>query len=129
MNWLRKLFGGGDVSGTTSGDGAFGGEIYVGDDVTNLLKADMHNNRGADAFESDDFDKAIKEYRKAVELFPKDLYYMNLGNALVSKGAAQQNASLVREGISALESSLQLNPGLTRAQDNLSLGRELLTRL
>jgi len=112
-----------DDSGTT---------VFVGDDAQTILKqklADLHNERGVNHFEKDQFDEAIAESRQAVEIWPNELYWMNLGNSLVTKGARERNRHCILEGIEALQQSLRIKPDFERAQKNLLLAKQMLPSL
>jgi hypothetical protein len=54
---------------------------------------------------------------------------MNLGNVLVSKGAATGQRALVSEGISYLEEALRIKPDFERARNNLDRAKEFLSTL
>lgn len=134
MRWLKKLFGREDAYAPRIPkpykDYREGEGIYVGDEAKEMLKwkqADIHNERGIKHFENDNFDKAIEEYRKAVNIWPNELHYLNLGNALVSKGAANLDMGIIREGKKALEEALRIKPGYERAERNLEGAKQLLS--
>ncbi|MBI4603741.1 MAG: hypothetical protein HY721_17440, partial [Planctomycetes bacterium] len=66
-------------------------------------------------------------YRKAVAISPEAVHYMNLGNALVSKGASEGDNEVIRKGIEALENALRIDPNFERAKKNLARARQLLS--
>lgn len=131
MKWLRRLLGKTHPGAPREAVPDYSddvGAIYSGDDARRIAKhkqADIYNERGMAAFERDDFDTAISEFGKAVETWPSALHHLNLGNALVSKGA-RGNQKLIEEGKQHLEEALRLQPGFERATRNLEVAKQLL---
>ena len=72
-----------------------------------------YNNLGCDAFNSDDFDQAMRYYRRALALNPSDATtHFNMGKALVSKGRTG-------DGIAELREACQLIPSFLQAHNDL----------
>ena len=108
--------------------------IYLGNEaktkeILRNTEADIHNERGFEYHQKREFDKAIKEFKKALEIQPHESHYMNLGNALVSKGTSERDRSSIKEGIKALEQALRMNPGFQRAEKNLAVAKQVLSAL
>ena len=74
--------------------------------------AEAYNNRGVAWQRKGDYDRAITDYTKAIELNPRfaEAYY-NRGNAYYSKGQYDQ-------AISDCNKALELNPKLPAAYNN-----------
>ena len=95
--------------------------IHISTDVeswTRQEQAHIHNEKGVDYFENREFDKAIVEYQKAIDIWPNELHYMNLGNALISKGAAEHDRNKSHHGSNRQGRKTRdtLTDGATQAQ-------------
>jgi len=74
--------------------------------------AEFYYNRGIDRFERGDFDKAIADYNKAIEINPRfAMAYYNLGIAYRRKGHYDQ-------AISDFTKAIEINPKLAMAHYN-----------
>ncbi len=79
-----------------------------------------HRNLGTLYLRSGESQRAIPEYRRAIDLDPRNAAaYADLGYVLLSQGASG-------EAIAALEKAIALNPGLAEA--HYTLGRARATR-
>ncbi len=74
--------------------------------------AEFYYNRGIDRFERGDYDKAISDYSKAIEINPRfAMAYANRGGAYLNKG-------LYDQAISDSNKAIELNPKLAMAYNN-----------
>ena len=74
-----------------------------------------YTNRGAAYYEKAEFDRAIADFTKAIDLNPKSaLAYCNLGWTYEAMGDE-------REAIVHYRRALELDPSLEAARDNLKL--------
>ncbi len=98
-----------------------GSVIHVdGGVLKELSAADIERQQRAREFEKigdahftrDEFPEAITAYKKALDIFPDEVLYMNIGNAYVSMGDFDT-------GIPYLEKSLEVDPNYERARKNL----------
>ena len=76
-------------------------------------QAEAYNDRAIEFFEQGQFDEAITEWRRAIEVAPEiaELHH-NLGNALAKSGE-------LRQAIEAWEQAIQLDSELVEAYNNL----------
>ncbi len=101
--------------------------MVSGGEIKELSAADIERQQRAREFEKigdahyerGEFSQAINAYKKALEIHPDEILYMNIGNAYCSMDQFD-------EGIPYLEKSLEINPNYDRARKNLEAIRAFL---
>lgn len=76
-------------------------------------KARKFEKIGDAHYARDDYPKALEAYKKALDIYPDEVLYMNIGNAYCAMGQFEV-------GIPYLENSLEINPDYERAKKNLA---------
>ena len=85
---------------------------------TESRDAETYNNRGIGYEEKGQYDQAILEYNKALEINPRyAAAYVNRGNAYSAKGQYDQ-------AISEFNKALEINPRYAEAYNNRGIGYE-----
>jgi tetratricopeptide (TPR) repeat protein len=90
-----------------------------GDEIELQKRAREFEKIGNDHYAQENYPQAIKAYQNALEIYPDEVLYMNIGNAYCSMGQ-------VEVGVAYLEKSLELNPAYERTKKNLEAARAML---
>jgi len=70
-------------------------------------ESEVHNDLGGIFYENGNFDRAIEEARKAIDLLPHDTRsYYNLGSALAAKGNFKEAEASFKKALRRIEASL-----------------------
>lgn len=104
-----KAQGGVVVNGTT-------GQELSDDDIKREQRAREFEKIGDAHYARNEYLQAIEAYKKALEIYPDEVLYMNIGNAYCSMGEFET-------GIPYLEKSLEINPHYERAKKNLETAK------